>query len=105
MNDWKSVKEHIPESGRTVLACYIPVNISGNDESILEKKQIMIARWIVKFTEEMNPESGDAEYNRETDKFYAKPGWYEQIINMGDTVYIITYNVIITHWMYIPDLP
>ena len=90
------VRQQMPESGRTVLACY--TNGAG-------KVRRIRAAWVAAKSSEASLESEIAEYDEDADCYYDPEGWYEQIDNWDDYSAVAVYQGEITHWMPLPDAP
>ena len=93
---WIPTADQMPDSGRTVLACY--TNALGNVRRIR-------AAWVAAKTEEANTDSEISEYDEASDTFYDPEGWYEQIDNWDDYSAVAVHQGDITHWMPLPDPP
>lgn len=97
MAGWIPVAERLPSSRQPVLACY--TNAYGHGRTIR-------AQWLAKFQEESDDiDNFDAEYDEETDTYYAPEGWYELIDNWGEYSSVGVTEGIITHWMPLPAAP
>jgi hypothetical protein len=93
---WVPVAERMPESGVTVLACY--VNGCG-------KPRRVRAQWIAAKSVESSPESEIGEYDESADTYYDPEGWYERIDNWDDHTAVAIYQGTPTHWMPLPAPP
>ncbi len=93
---WVPVAERLPDSGKTVLACYR--NGAGRVRRIR-------AVWVAAKTCEANPESEIGEYDEASDTYYDPEGWYEKIDNWDDYTAVVVYQGTVTHWMPLPPAP
>jgi hypothetical protein len=94
---WIACSERMPESGVTVLACY--VNANGKTRRIR-------AEWVAAKTREGNGEGDDLDlvYDEDADMLFWPEGWYEQIDNWPEYTAIVVEGEI-THWMPLPAAP
>ena len=98
MNDWISVAERMPEHGRKVLAAY--KNRHGKWRTILghyleAKKELSTGE---------NDEGID-EYDEDSDEYFMKGGWYENIENWGDYDSVTVSEGTVSHWAPLPEPP
>jgi len=93
---WVSVKDSMPKSGVTVLACY--KNRLGNLRRIR-------AEWTDAKTVESNSDDEFFDYDEATDCYYAPEGWYECIDNWDEYSSVKVSEGEITHWMALPLAP
>jgi len=93
---WVPVSERLPDSGVTVLACYI---------SRAGQLRRIRAEWIAAKTQESGAESDIGEYDEATDTYYEPEGWYERIDNWDDYSAVAVTQGEVTHWMRLPAAP
>ena len=93
---WTSIKDAMPKSGVTVLACY--KNSLGNLRRIR-------AAWTAAKTVESNSDDEFFEYDEATDCYYAPEGWYECIDNWDEYSSVMVSEGEVTHWMPLPLAP
>ena len=92
---WISVKDKMPDSGLTVLACY------KNSGQLIRRVRAM---WVAAKSVESGCDSYIGEYDEESDTYYDPEGWYEKIDNWEEfTALMIDHPV--THWMPLPSAP
>ena len=96
LGGWVPVAKRLPDSGRTVLACYR--NEIGNWRRIR-------AIWVAANTAESSAESEIGEYDEASDTYYDPQGWYEQIDNWDDYSAVAVHQGEVTHWMLLPEPP
>lgn len=92
MNNWISIKDRNPKSGKMVI-------VYGKNS--YGKVRRLRAFYAAKFTIE-SFEDDDREYDEENDIFYVPVGWYE-CNECEDTNWHIDFPV--THWQPLPDPP
>ena len=93
---WTSVKDAMPKSGVTVLACYR--NSLGNIRRIR-------AKWTAAKTVESNSEFEWGDYDEATDAYWTPEGWYECIDNWDEYSSVMVCEGEVTHWMPLPLAP
>ena len=93
---WTSIKDAMPKSGVTVLACY--KNSHGNLRRIR-------AEWTAAKTVESNSDYDFGEYDEETDAYWSPEGWYECIDNWDEYSSVMVSEGEVTHWMPLPLAP
>lgn len=93
---WVQVAERLPDSGKTVLACY------RNGAGRLRRIR---AVWIAAKSCEACPDSEIGEYDDASDTYYEPEGWYEKIDNWEDYTSVAVYQGTVTHWMPLPAPP
>lgn len=93
---WTSIKDAMPQSGATVLACYR--NSHGNLRRIR-------AKWTSAKTVESNSEFEWGDYDEATDAYWTPEGWYECIDNWDEFSSIAVGEGEVTHWMPLPLAP
>ena len=87
----------LPAPCLKVIATY--VNRLGNRRTIM-------AKWVPGRTEEAHSLDDEfGEYDEATDTTYAPEGWYEVIDNFDDCTFVAVSEVVITHWMPLPEAP
>ena len=96
---WISVGERLPD-GKKVVARYL---------NQLGKKRRVMARYVPRWTEEVEPDYADEytnhEYSGEKDAYYYCAGWYEQIDNWNELSSCYIHEGKVTHWMPLPPGP
>lgn len=98
---WIKCSEKMPEP-RKIVFIYL--------KDMLDKGVITIAQWISRYIIEIEIQYYDGElmgeYNKESDKYFLKEGWYETT-EYGDDEYNGLYRVIenVTHWQPLPKFP
>lgn len=97
MNDWISVKDRLPESGKHVLLC---CGTTPNG-----RKYICDGYYAAPKSITCN-DCGDCttEYDEENDEYFLLEGYYEVIKNWDDFS-SITIGDLVTHWMPLPEPP
>ena len=96
---WISVGERLPD-GKKVVARYL---------NQLGKERRVMARYVPRWTEEVDPDYADEytnhEYSGEKDAYYYCAGWYEQIDNWNELSSCYIHEGKVTHWMPLPPGP
>lgn len=95
MNTWIPINVRPAPKGKDILICY--------EDDYYGNKKIVIARYVVKFTEECYEDH--SEYSEEHDNYFVPEGWYEQIENSIDDYSSILIEGEVTHWMKLPEPP
>ena len=95
---WISVKDRLPESGKSVLvSCQIKL-MSGKD-----KYYVCEAMYTAPKTVSAGVyDDFDADYDEETDTYYYPEGWWEKIHNW-DEYSSVAIEDFVTHWMPLPE--
>jgi hypothetical protein len=97
---WQLVRDQPPESGRTVLACYI--NRSGMNRTIRAQ---YVKAWTIEADDVADPDIECVEYSEQDDCYYLAQGWYECIDNLDEYCRVAVTEGQITHWMPLPAAP
>lgn len=100
-SEWISVDERLPESGVLCLLCCDVKRYDGT-----HKQYVCDGFHAERFKEECYSADDECvtEYNEETDEYYLREGWYEEI-NNWDEYYSIAIDDTVTHWMPLPSAP
>lgn len=97
---WISVKDGMPESGKTVLATCEIRSLYGY------KKQYVCEAYYAEshsISEGKYPEDTDCyDYSEEDDEYYLKEGWYE-VIHNWDEYGSVVIGDFVTRWMPLPS--
>jgi hypothetical protein len=94
---WMKVDECMPLPGLPVLVAY--QNERGHWRCIR-------AEWVeVKTQVAYGDDEEYADYDEETDEYYAPQGWYELVNNWDDYRSLKVYEGKPSHWMYLPPMP
>ena len=100
MNEWISVKDRLPDSGKHVLATCEIHSLYGY------KKQYVCEAYYAKehsISEGRYLEDIDCyDYSEEDDEYYLKEGWYE-VIHNWDEYGSVVIGDFVTHWMPLPE--
>jgi hypothetical protein len=96
LDAWMPVKDHFPEPGKMVLACY--KNSAG-------EWRIICGYWTPENFMESGPNSEIGEYDEARDKYYDPPGWYERIDNCDEYSHFAVCEGEVSHWMPMPSTP
>lgn len=97
---WISVKDRLPESGKSVLAsCQIRLMNGKNKYYVCEAM----------YTAPKTVSAGayddfDADYDEATDTYYYPEGWWEKIHNWDEYSNVVIADFV-THWMPLPKPP
>lgn len=99
---WISVKDHLPESNKRVLASCDVRRLDG-----YRRRYTCVAFYAVKHSipEGKYPEDDECyDYDEDEDEYYLKEGWYEVIHNWDEYSSVVIEDFV-THWMPLPEPP
>ena len=91
---WIPVTERLPV--KKVIARYI--NCAGNERKVM-------ACYVPRWTVESTGEEDYYEHHEESDIFYLREGWYEQLDNWGEYSACYIHEGVVTHFCEIPEGP
>lgn len=99
--EWISVDERLPESGKHCLISCIVERFDGT-----HGQYVCVGYYAEKFKHLAYGVDDDSvsEYNEENDEFYISEGWYEVIKNWDDYGFVAI-DDFVTHWMPLPEAP
>lgn len=99
---WISVKDHLPESDKRVLASCDVRRLDG-----YRWRYTCVAFYAAKHSipEGKYPEDDECyDYDEDEDEYYLKEGWYEVIHNWDEYSSVVIEDFV-THWMPLPEPP
>lgn len=99
MTGWIRVSEHLPDTGKKVIASF--TNSHGKRRTICAH---YIARWTTP-SDNFSDHELNHEYHEEKDEYFLCEGWYENIENWGDFSSVSVSEGDISHWMPLPPCP
>lgn len=93
--NWIPVDLKLPAHGTNVLATY--KNSHG-------KRRFIIGHYLERWKEESLDDDNNDEYSEESDMYYLKEGWYENLENWDYSSVAVSEGQV-SHWIPLPDGP
>ena len=95
MSNWISVEDELPQKSSK----FVLVKTKSNYANMI------VAKFIPKFTETDGADDVFGEYNKENDDWFLPEGWYANVAPVTDEYLSYFLDEKVTHWQPLPEPP